>query len=76
MIQKLLGIKEIEIVKNYLFSFSITISRIYKNSGKVKATATKKVSGMSNHHLLIFNLFDSKYKKTKKVSTTTNKSAP
>jgi cell division protein FtsI/penicillin-binding protein 2 len=58
------------------FIFSEAFSLKYKNSGNVNATATKKVNGISNHQYLIFKRIDSGIINTKKVRTTTVKSAP
>ena len=49
---------------------------MYKYSGSVKAIAVMKVNGIKIHQYFIFNLIDSGIIKTKKVSTTTVKSAP
>ncbi len=57
-------------------SFSRAFSRKYKNKGKVNATATKKVNGISNHQYFIFKRIDSGIINTKNARTTTVKSAP
>jgi hypothetical protein len=49
---------------------------MYRNNGKEKAIATKKVNGIKIHQYLIFNRMDSGMRNAKNVKQTTVKSAP
>lgn len=58
-----------------IFKLSSFSSLKYKNRGKAKAIATKKLKGMKTHQYFIFNFRASGIYHAKNVKTTTIKSA-